>query len=118
VHTQEVLTAIQTVPSTVVDAETAARSYLTSADEKAWKHCDAANRGQSRPAGDRVREPRWSITETLADAGHTVIEAEDGREDALRRRPQEAVAGVSESCRVESAMTHGRYWRQAQSPTR
>jgi CHASE3 domain sensor protein len=39
VHTQEVLTAIQTVPSTVVDAETAARSYLTSADEKAWKHC-------------------------------------------------------------------------------
>jgi signal transduction histidine kinase len=43
-HTQEVLTAIDTVLSTVVDAESVVRGYVTSADERALKPFDRAQR--------------------------------------------------------------------------
>jgi PAS domain S-box-containing protein len=44
VHTQEVLTAIETVLSTLVDAESAARSYLTSAENRRPEPIDQAER--------------------------------------------------------------------------
>jgi len=44
VHTQEVLTAIETVLSKMVDAESAVRSYLTSADEKTLEPLGRAQR--------------------------------------------------------------------------
>jgi PAS domain S-box-containing protein len=43
-HTQEVLTTLETVLSTAVDAERGVRSYLTSADEKALEPFDRAQR--------------------------------------------------------------------------
>jgi two-component system, LuxR family, sensor kinase FixL len=44
VHTQEVLTGIEAVLSTAVDAESAVRRYLTSGDEKALAPFDRARR--------------------------------------------------------------------------
>ena len=34
------------------------------------------------------------------------------QEEALRRRVEEAVAGATEFCTVESVMTHGKPWRE------
>jgi nucleotide-binding universal stress UspA family protein len=46
------------------------------------------------------------------DAGMTIRDFLKEREEALRRRLQEAVAGATEFCSVESLMTHGKPWRE------
>ena len=46
------------------------------------------------------------------DAGMTIGDFLKEREEALRRRLQEAVAGATEFCSVESLMTHGKPWRE------
>ena len=49
---------------------------------------------------------------TLSDAGMTVASFVKQREEALRRRLQEAVATAPEFCSVESLMTYGKPWRE------
>jgi nucleotide-binding universal stress UspA family protein len=46
------------------------------------------------------------------DAVMTIWDFMKEREEALRRRLEEAVAGASDFCSVESLMTHGRPWRE------
>ena len=46
------------------------------------------------------------------DAGMTIGNFLAEREEALRRRLQEAIAGATEFCSVESLMTHGKPWRE------
>jgi nucleotide-binding universal stress UspA family protein len=48
----------------------------------------------------------------LSDAGMTIGSFVKQREEALRRRLQEAVATAPEFCSVESLMTHGKPWRE------
>jgi nucleotide-binding universal stress UspA family protein len=50
---------------------------------------------------DIVYDPRLTIEDFLRE-----------REEVLRRRLQEAVAGAAEFCSVESLMTHGKPWRE------
>jgi nucleotide-binding universal stress UspA family protein len=52
------------------------------------------------------------MASTLSDAGITVASFVKQREEALRRRLQEAVATAPEFCSVESLMTHGKPWRE------
>jgi nucleotide-binding universal stress UspA family protein len=47
----------------------------------------------------------------VSDAGMTIDSFVKQREEALRRRLQEAVATAPEFCSVESLMTHGKPWR-------
>jgi nucleotide-binding universal stress UspA family protein len=44
--------------------------------------------------------------------GLTIGDLLKEREDALKRRLQEVVAGAPEFCRLESLMTHGKPWRE------
>jgi nucleotide-binding universal stress UspA family protein len=46
------------------------------------------------------------------DAGMTLGDFLKEREEALRQRLQEAIAGATEFCSVESLMTHGKPWRE------
>ena len=46
------------------------------------------------------------------DSGMTIGDFLKEREEALRRRLQEAVAAAAEFCSVESMMTHGKPWRE------
>lgn len=46
------------------------------------------------------------------DTGMSIGDFLEQREEALRRRLQEAVSGVTEFCSVESLMTHGKPWRE------
>jgi nucleotide-binding universal stress UspA family protein len=46
------------------------------------------------------------------DAGMTIGSFLKEREEALRRRLQEIIAGAPEFCSVESLMTHGKPWRE------
>jgi nucleotide-binding universal stress UspA family protein len=46
------------------------------------------------------------------DAGMAIGDYLKEREEALRRRLQEATAGATEFCSVESLMTHGKPWRE------
>ena len=46
------------------------------------------------------------------DKGMSIGDFLKQREQALRRRLHEAVAGAPECCRVESLMTHGKPWRE------
>ena len=46
------------------------------------------------------------------DAGMAIGDFLKEREEALRRRLQEAIAGATEFCTVESLMTHGKPWRE------
>jgi nucleotide-binding universal stress UspA family protein len=46
------------------------------------------------------------------DAIMTIWDFTKEREEALRQRLQEAVAGASEFCSAESLMTHGKPWRE------
>jgi nucleotide-binding universal stress UspA family protein len=46
------------------------------------------------------------------DAGMTVRNFLEEREQALLRRLQEVVAGAPDVCRMESLMTHGKPWRE------
>lgn len=48
----------------------------------------------------------------VSDAGMTIGSFVKQREEALRRRLQEAVANAPEFCSVESLMTHGKPWRE------
>lgn len=48
----------------------------------------------------------------LSAAGMTIDSFVKQREEALRRRLQEAIATAPEFCSVESSMTHGRPWRE------
>ena len=48
----------------------------------------------------------------VSDAGMTIGGFLKQREEALRRRFQEAVATAPEFCSVESLMTHGKPWRE------
>ena len=48
----------------------------------------------------------------VSDAGMTIGSFVKQREEALRRRLQEAVATAPEFCSVESLMTHGKPWRE------
>jgi nucleotide-binding universal stress UspA family protein len=48
----------------------------------------------------------------VADAGMTIGSFVKQREEALRRRLQQAVATAPEFCSVESLMTHGKPWRE------
>jgi nucleotide-binding universal stress UspA family protein len=48
----------------------------------------------------------------VADAGITVGSFVKQREEALRRRLQEAVATATGFCSVESLITHGKPWRE------
>ena len=48
----------------------------------------------------------------VSDAGITVGSFVKQREEALRRRLQEAVATAPEFCSVESLITHGKPWRE------
>jgi BON domain-containing protein len=48
----------------------------------------------------------------VADAGMTIGSFVKQRDEALRRRLQEAVATAPEFCSVESLMTHGKPWRE------
>ena len=48
----------------------------------------------------------------VSDAGMTINSFVKQREEALRRRLQEAVATAPEFCSVESLMTHGKPWRE------
>ena len=47
-----------------------------------------------------------------SDAGVTVGSFVKQREEALRRRLHEAVAGATEFCSMQSLMTHGKPWRE------
>ena len=49
---------------------------------------------------------------SISDAGMTIDSFVKQREEALRRRLQEAVAIAPEFCSVESLMTHGKPWRE------
>ena len=49
---------------------------------------------------------------SISDAGMTIDSFVKQREEALRRRLQEAVATAPEFCSVESLMTHGTPWRE------
>jgi nucleotide-binding universal stress UspA family protein len=49
---------------------------------------------------------------TVYDAGVTIGDSLKEREEALRQSLQEAVAGATEFCNVESMITHGRPWRE------
>ncbi len=63
-----------------------------------------------------VVEPEFENTTDMAsvafNAGMALGDFLKEREEALRRRLQEAVAGASEFCTVESLMTHGKPWRE------
>jgi len=63
-----------------------------------------------------VVEPELQNTGDMAnvvyDAGMTIGSFVKQREEALRRRLQEAVATAPEFCSVESLMTHGKPWRE------
>ena len=48
----------------------------------------------------------------VSDAGITIGSFVKQREEALRRRLQEAVATAPEFCSVESLITHGKPWRE------
>ena len=52
----------------------------------------------------------------LPDIGYdetkTIVDFLKEREDVLRGHLQEAIAGASEFCSVESLMTHGKPWRE------
>ena len=52
------------------------------------------------------------LASLVSDAGGTVASFVKQREEALRRRLQEAVAGATEFCSVKSLMTHGKPWRE------
>lgn len=53
-----------------------------------------------------------NLTEIGYDATKTIGDLLTEREDDLRKRLHEAVAGAPGSCRVESLMTHGKPWRE------
>ena len=52
------------------------------------------------------------MASVVHDAGRTLGDFLKEREEALGRRLQEAVAGATEFCSVESLMTHGKPWRE------
>ena len=57
-------------------------------------------------------ENRVDMAGLAYDAGTTIGDFLKQREEALRRRLRETVAGASEFCSVESLMTHGKPWRE------
>ncbi len=57
-------------------------------------------------------ESTVDMATVVYDAGMTVSCFIHEREKVLRQRLQEAVAGATEVCKVESLMTHGKPWRE------
>jgi nucleotide-binding universal stress UspA family protein len=57
-------------------------------------------------------ENRVDMAGLAYDVGTTIGDFLKQREEALRRRLRETVAGASEFCSVESLMTHGKPWRE------
>src|SRR6187200_1968752 len=77
-------------------------------------------RWRRKPTGSsrslHVVEHEFPSTAVMAsgedDAIMTIWDFTKEREEALRQRLQEAVAGASEFCSAESLMTHGKPWRE------
>jgi nucleotide-binding universal stress UspA family protein len=64
-------------------------------------HVSAHELGQTGDGASVIPDPDMTIADSLKE-----------REDAIRRRLQECIAGVTEFCSVETMMTHGKPWRE------